>query len=77
MSVYMQRGVRYYPPAPIEGEPGQRGELVFWRGTGPEPWWIVEWQPNNGSCYAIVNAAGVIGTAGGAELTRDFRKARG
>ena len=61
---------------PIEGRPGKVGELVFW-GEFRRPWWIVEWQPDNGRCYAVVDAAGVVGTAGADELTRDFRKAGG
>lgn len=59
---------------PIEGRPGVIGELVFW-GEFRRPWWIVEWQPDNGHCYAVVDAAGVVGTAGADELTRDFRNA--
>lgn len=62
----------------IDGMPGVIGDIVFWKGHGsPAPWWIVEWQPNNGRVFAIVNAAGIVGTAMPRELTRDFRKARG
>jgi hypothetical protein len=61
---------------PIEGRPGKVGELVFW-GDYRRPWWIVEWQPSNGRCYAVVDATGVVGTAGADELTRDFRNAGG
>lgn len=60
----------------IDGLPGGVGEIVFWKGhESPAPWWIVEWQPDNGRVFAIVNAAGVIGTAGADELSRDFRMA--
>jgi hypothetical protein len=56
----------------IDGKPGEIGDLVFWHGT--EPFWICEWQPDNGDVYAIVDAKGVIGLADAAELTRDFRR---
>ena len=62
----------------IDGIPGGVGELVFWKGHhSPAPWWIAEWQPDNGRVFAIVNAEGVVGTAPASELSRDFRKARG
>ena len=60
---------------PIDGRPGQCGEIVFWHGRNP--WWIVEWQPSNGHVFAVVDAAGNIGVAGADELTRDFRNAGG
>jgi hypothetical protein len=61
----------------IDGITGTIGDLVFWKGHGsPAPWWIAEWQPNNGRVFAIVNAIGDVGTAPAGELTRDFRKAR-
>ncbi len=62
----------------IDGMPGLAGDLVFWKGhASPAPWWIAEWQPDNGRVFAIVNAAGVVGTAPASELSRDFRDARG
>lgn len=63
-------------PDLIDGIPGGPGELVFWRNhESPAPWWIAEWQPGNGRVFAIVNAAGEVGTAGADELSRDFRDA--
>lgn len=59
----------------IDGEPGQVGDLVFWGDR--RPWWIVEWQPDNGRVFVVVDAAGTIGTATASELTKDFRKAGG
>lgn len=59
---------------PIDGLPGQTGDVVFWYDR--RPWWIVEWQPDNGPVYAIVDANGGIGLAGADELTRDFRAAQ-
>jgi len=45
-----------------------RGTMVFW-GDDKCPWWVIEWQQDNGpGCYWIVNAAGVSGTAGEDEL---------
>lgn len=45
-----------------------RGTMVFW-GDDKRPWWVLEWQQDNGTgCYWIVNAAGVSGTAGEDEL---------
>jgi hypothetical protein len=62
----------------IDGIEAKDGDLVFWVGDeSPAPWWIVEWQPDNGGVFAIVNAAGVVGTAMPSELSRNFRKARG
>jgi len=62
----------------IDGIPGGVGELVFWKNNVlPAPWWIVEWQPDNGRVFAIVNAEGRIGTASADELSRDFRRAGG
>ena len=62
----------------IGGITGTVGDLVFWKASrSPSPWWIAEWQPDNGRVFVIVNALGVIGTAPAEELTRDFRKARG
>lgn len=62
----------------IDGLPGKVGDIVFWKvHSSPAPLWIVEWQPDNGGVFAIVNAAGVVGTATPRELSRDFRKARG
>lgn len=58
----------------IEGTVGKPGDLVFW--DGKRPWWIVEWQPDNGEVFVIVNSDGDIGTAMNCELTRDFRKVR-
>lgn len=63
-------------PELIDGIPGGAGELVFWKNhKSPAPWWIAEWQPDNGRVFAIVNAAGAVGTAGADELSRDFRDA--
>lgn len=65
-------------PDMIDGIPGGVGELVFWKNhVSPAPWWIVEWQPDNGRVFAIVNAEGHIGTAPSDELSRDFRLAGG
>ena len=65
-------------PDTIDGFIGNMGDLVFWKGhASPAPWWIAEWQPDNGNVYAIVNAAGEVGTAPASELSRDFRDARG
>ena len=62
----------------IDGITGLVGDLVFWKASAsPAPWWIAEWQEDNGRVYAIVNAAGVVGTAMASELSRDFRKAGG
>lgn len=62
----------------IDGIPGGVGELVFWKvHESHAPWWIAEWQPDNGRVFAIVNAAGAVGTAPASELSRDFRKAGG
>jgi hypothetical protein len=72
----MKTKQREYPPPAIDGKPAEHGDLVFWMGSGPQPWWIVEWQPHNGSVYVIVNASGEIGTAGPEQLTRDFRFGR-
>jgi hypothetical protein len=56
----------------IEGQPGKVGDIVFWEGR--KPWWIVEWQEDNGGVFVIVDAAGAVGTAQAYELTRDFRR---
>lgn len=62
----------------IDGIPGGVGELVFWKWhASPAPWWIAEWQPDNGRVFAIVNAKGDVGTASASELSRDFRNVRG
>lgn len=61
----------------IDGLPGRVGDIVFWAANSRAPWWIVEWQPDNGECFAIVNAMGDIGLAGADELTRNFRNAGG
>lgn len=46
-----------------------RGTMVFW-GDDNRPWWVLEWQQENGpGCYLIVNAAGESGAAGEDELT--------
>jgi hypothetical protein len=57
----------------IDGLPGRVGDLVFW--DGKKPWWIAEWQPQNGRVFVVVDASGTIGTASPEELTRDFRRA--
>lgn len=56
----------------VDGLPGRVGDIVFWMSMRPR--WIVEWQPQNGGVYVVVDAAGNIGTARPDELTRDFRK---
>lgn len=58
----------------IDGLPGRIGDVVFWYDGVPR--WIVEWQPDNGEVFAIVDAAGNVGLAGPDELTRDFRNRR-
>ena len=58
----------------IDGLEGSVGDIVFW--TTREPYWIVEWQPDNGEVFAIVNAKGEVGLAGADELTRNFRNRR-
>ena len=74
----MQRAEPEWAIGPdIDGMPGRVGDLVFWRDADRRPWWIVEWQPNNGMSFAIVDAAGVVGVASPSELTRDFRNAGG
>lgn len=60
----------------IDGIAGRPGDLVFRLGGTTAPWWIVEWQPDNGESFVLVNATGNIAVAGADELTRDFRKAR-
>jgi hypothetical protein len=43
--------------------------MVFW-GDDNRPWWVIEWQANNGpGCYWIVNAAGDSATATDEELS--------
>ena len=62
----------------IDGMTGLVGDLVFWKNhVSRAPWWIAEWQPDNGRVFAIVNAEGHVGTAPASELSRDFRKAGG
>ena len=70
-------GDRLQEGAEIDGLPGRVGDLVFWAANSKAPWWIVEWQPDNGEVFAIVNAMGDIGLAAADELTRNFRNARG
>lgn len=67
-------GDRLQVGAEIDGIPGRVGDIVFWASQAP--WWIVEWQPDNGEVFAIVNAMGDIGVAAPDELTRSFRNAR-
>ena len=47
-----------------------RGTMVFWLEDA-KPWWIVEWQPNNGrgGCYWITDYIGTCGGAGERELS--------
>jgi hypothetical protein len=59
----------------IDGLPGKVGDLVFWVGSSRVPWWIAEWQPQNGKVFAIINALGDVGTAPAGELSRNFRDA--
>lgn len=41
-----------------------RGTMVFWGDDDSRPWWVLEWQADNGpGCYWIVNAVGDAGTA--------------
>lgn len=68
-------GARLQVGPEIDGLPGKVGDLVFWSANSRAPWWIVEWQPDNGEVFAIVNAAGDIGVAGPEALTRNFRNA--
>jgi hypothetical protein len=58
-------------PDEIDGEAGALGDLVFWYDRKPR--WIVEWQPDNGRVFAIIDAEGNVGVAGASELSRDFR----
>lgn len=58
----------------IEGLKARVGHIVFLRGD-KRPRWIVEWQPQNGHVFVVVDAAGEIATANPDELTRDFRAA--
>lgn len=60
---------------PIDGQAGRIGDLVFWRDRKPR--WIVEWQPDNGRVFVLVDADGNIATADPIELTRDFRAVAG
>lgn len=76
MSGASYAGDRLQEGPEIDGLPGRVGDLVFWAAYSKVPWWIVEWQPDNGECFAIVNASGDIGLAGADELTRNFRNAR-
>ena len=55
----------------IDGLPGMAGDIVFFHGRAP--YWIVEWQPDNGEVFAIVNALGEIALVGPESLTRNFR----
>lgn len=44
------------------------GTMVFWAGQ-PIPWWVVEWQPENGEgAYWLVDANGAWGSAAANEL---------
>jgi hypothetical protein len=46
----------------------KRGTLVFWGCSCP--YWVLEWQPENGDgCYWLINAAGESATAGQEEIT--------
>lgn len=52
-----------------KGKHYKRGTLVFW-GSAPEPWWVVEWNPDNGpGAYWIVDAEGTPGVACPDELS--------
>ena len=61
----------------ITGIPGMVGDIVFqaFGGCSPasKPHWIVEWQPDNGEVFAIVDADGNVTLAEPLELTRDWR----
>ena len=59
----------------IDGIPGKVGDLVFWVGNSRVPWWIAEWQPQNGKVFAIINALGDVGVAAPEDLSRNFRDA--
>lgn len=42
--------------------------MVFWGDT--VPWWVVEWQPENGDgAYWLINAKGESAVAGEEELS--------
>lgn len=47
-----------------------RGTMVFWL-EDKKPWWIVEWQPDNGigGSYWITDYIGTCGGAGERELS--------
>lgn len=62
----------YDEPDDIDGEPGAVGDIVFWDDRKPR--WILEWQPDNGRVFAIIDADGNVGVAGADELTRDWRE---
>ena len=50
-------------------DPLPRGTLVFWDDS--KPYWVVEWQPNNGivGCYWLIDSEGGSATAGTEELS--------
>lgn len=44
------------------------GTMVFWGGA--KPWWIIEWQANNGpGCYWLTDATGFAGCANDEDLS--------
>jgi len=64
----------------ITGIPGMVGDLVFEvcnaldnKTHKSKPWWIAEWQPDNGEVFACVDSEGNVWLAGPEELTRDWR----
>jgi hypothetical protein len=74
---YAEARLRHGPL--IDGLYGKPGDLVFeaYREEGDmedrKPWWIVEWQPDNGEVFACVNATGDIMLVDAESLTRNWR----
>jgi hypothetical protein len=56
----------------IDGIPGRVGDLVFMFYTSV-PFWICEWQPDNGPVFDVVNALGEHSLVGPEDLTRNSR----
>ena len=47
----------------------KNSDMVFWC-TEPQPYWVIEWQPENGEgCYWLVDAKGQSATATENELS--------
>lgn len=49
----------------------ERGTMIFWGDDDRRPWWVVEWQENNGTsgAYWITNADGDPAVASEEELS--------